>query len=103
MTALLSDGTTVEIPLDKIKVLGFTSTSKGTKNVTLSYTDDSGVTLTKVIKVTVVDDDAPAPAPAEGPNKGLIIGLSVGGGVVLVGAAVAIAFVLKAKKKKNDK
>ena len=103
MTALLSDGTTVEIPLDKIKVLGFTSTSKGTKNVTLSYTDDSGVTLTKVIKVTVVDDEAPAPAPAEGPNKGLIIGLSVGGGVVLVGAAVAVAFVLKAKKKKNDK
>lgn len=103
MTALLSDGTTVEIPLDKIKVLGFTSTSKGTKNVTLSYTDDSGVTLTKVIKVTVVDDEAPAPAPAEGPNKGLIIGLSVGGGIVLVGAAVAVAFVLKAKKKKNDK
>ena len=49
--------------------------------------------------MTVVDDEAPAPAPAEGPNKGLIIGLSVGGGVVLVGAAVAAMGAMEFKKK----
>lgn len=55
MKATMSDGSVADIPLNKIKVLGFTSTSKGQKNVSLSYTDESGVTLTKVVKVTIVD------------------------------------------------
>lgn len=99
MTALLSDGSLVEIPLSEIKVLGFVSTSKGTKNVTLSYTDESGVTLTKVIKVTIVD--AETPDEGGGGRKGLIIGLCAAGGAIAIGAAVVAALVLKSRKNKK--
>jgi beta-galactosidase len=97
MTATMSDGSTVSIPLAKIKVLGFTSTSKGQKNVSLSYTDESGVTLTKVIKVTIVDAENKDAEPKKGCG-GTIVAISVIVAVVLIGAIVAVLVLKKNKK-----
>lgn len=100
MQATMSDGSVVDIPLASIKVLGFTSTSKGTKNVSLSYTDASGVTLTKVIRVTIVDaEEDDSVQPADG-LPGWAIALIVVGAVIVVGGGTTAA-VLLAKKKKN--
>ena len=85
------------IPLAKIKVLGFTSTSKGQKNVSLSYTDESGVTLTKVIKVTIVDAENKDAEPKKGCG-GTIVTVSVIVAVVLIGAVVAVLVLKKNKK-----
>ena len=91
MTVTLSDGSTENIPLDKIKVLGFTSTSKGKKNVTLSYTDDTGVTLSKVIQVEIVDKEETKTKRGCG---GDIAAVSLGASALLV---LACAAVLKKK------
>ena len=105
MQAVMSDGTTVDIDLDDIQVLGFNTTSRGQKNVTLRYTDESGVTLSKVIQVTVVDDETDNPGTNPGGNNGdgwtwqwaaLFVPIGV---VVIAGAVVAFIFL----KKKNAK
>lgn len=105
MQAVMSDGTIVDIDLDDIQVLGFNTTSRGQKNVTLRYTDASGVTLSKVIQVTVVDDETDNPGTNPGgDNEGgwtwqwaaLFVPIGV---VVIAGAVVAFIFL----KKKNAK
>ena len=96
MKAIMSDGSVVDVPLNDIKVLGFTSTSKGTKNVSLSYTDASGVTLTKVIKVTIVDaEEEPEDEPGAFPVWAIIV---IVVGVLVVAGAVVTIIVLKKKK-----
>lgn len=97
MTATLSDGTTVDIPMDKIRVLGFASTSKGKKKVTLSYTDDSGVTMQKVVEVTVVDAE-----PVVEEEKGCNGSIGIAGGAAAAAALLGAAAVMLAKKKSRD-
>ena len=104
MQAVMSDGTTIDIDLDDIQVLGFNSTSKGEKNVTLRYTDESGVTLSKVIKVTVVDDGDSGTEPG-GDEPGTGCGGSIGAVAVGMGIAVlamAAGCVLVIRKKNNN-
>lgn len=93
MTATLSDGSTITVPLNDIKVFGFTSTSKGKKNVTLSYTDGSGVTLGKVIQVEIVE---PAAEQHSGGCEGSILDIGLTAFVLLTLAAI---LVLKRRQK----
>ncbi len=94
MIATLSDGTTKEIALDEIKILGFTSTSKGKKNVTLSYTDDTGVTLNKVIQVEIVE----AEENGGGSGCGGAVSAASFGAAALMLAACGVILAKKRKK-----
>lgn len=91
----MSDGSWKTIDNNDLIIDGFSTNSKGTKVVSLTYTEE-GISLTKVIRVTVEDDEVTDQGD-ESNKLGLIIGLSVGG-AVLVGLGVC-GFIFIRKKK----
>lgn len=90
MKATMSDGSVVNVPMNKIKVLGFASTSKGQKNVSLSYTDESGVTLTKVIKVTIVDAEKEGSSGKKGCGSAIVSVSAFASLVTVAGATLML-------------
>ena len=98
LKAHMSDGTVVDVDLSKVKVLGFASTSKGEKKVTLSYTDENGITLTKVVRVTVVSEEAPADNPTPTKKKGCKSSLE---SVYLVSVLLLASCLIISRKRKQ--
>lgn len=70
----------------------------GTVKVVYKVSNHSGISNTKEVTFQVENSDTPV---EKGNNLGLIIGLSVGGGVVLIGGAVTAFVLIKKKKKAN--
>ena len=95
ITIKMSDGTDKTIDNSLLTISGFNTTSTGNKIVSLIYTEN-GISLTKVIKISVVEKPDNG---GETPSKtGLIIGISCGSFVLLAGLAVGLYFIIRKKK-----
>lgn len=92
---LMSDGSYKVIDNSLLQIGGFTSSSQGNKVVSLIYTE-AGITLTKVIRVMIVDSEVIEPGNES--NTGLLIGIISGSVVALGGIGVGLFFILKKKR-----
>ena len=93
---VMSDGSSKIIDNSLLQIGGFTSSSQGNKIVSLIYTEED-ITLTKVIKVMVVDNQNEEPRGNN--NLALILGITVGA-IALVAVGIGVTFILRKKIKK---
>lgn len=94
---LMSDGSYKTIDNALLTVGGFTSSSLGNKIVSLIYTEE-GITLTKVIRVTIIDNTVIDPTPEM--NLPLIIALS---SVGILGLGVGGFFIMRKIRNRKNK
>lgn len=90
---VMSDGSFKIIDNSLLQIGGFTSSSQGNKIVSLIYTEED-ITLTKVIKVMVVDNQIEEPKGLN--NLALILGITAGA-IVLVAVGISVIFILRKK------
>ncbi len=95
------------IPQSKLRLVTTDELTQYHKSVDIIYTDDSGIEHTIYVGVTVNPagttggEDTPEKTPKK--HRGLIIGLSIAGGVIVCGgAAAATVILLKKKNKRRD-